>query len=186
MPDIAESLRPFADAVIVAGLPATTRPYELRHSYVSLMIAEGASVIEVASQAGHSPMMALNTYAHLFDEHDRASNRPAADLIREARATLGVAEVSVLCPPEIGRDGRAAGNPCKTAMGDPGLEPGTYSLSGLLGATDSRVRRSKQSKMAANRAVGGMARRPGATWHDRSEARKWPDFHALAHACRSA
>jgi hypothetical protein len=27
-----------------------------------------ASVVEVAGQAGHSPMMALNTYGHVIDE----------------------------------------------------------------------------------------------------------------------
>jgi integrase len=120
--------RTFADAVSAAGLPPM-RPYDLRHSYVSLMIAEGATVIEVASQAGHSPTMALSTYAHLFDEHQRADNRPAADLIRDARTSLGVPEVSVLCPPEIGREDRGAGNACKSRMGDPGFEPGTSSLS---------------------------------------------------------
>lgn len=33
------------------------RPYDLRHSFVSLLLAEGASVVEVARQAGHSPTM---------------------------------------------------------------------------------------------------------------------------------
>lgn len=83
-----------------AGVPATTRAYDLRHSYVSLMIAEGVTVVEVAAQAGHSPTMALNTHAHLFDEHDRGHNRADADLIREARGQLGVSEVSVCVRPK--------------------------------------------------------------------------------------
>ncbi|HEY2651201.1 MAG TPA: tyrosine-type recombinase/integrase, partial [Solirubrobacteraceae bacterium] len=43
--------RTFADAVQAAGL-SPMRPYDLRHSWVSLLIAEGATVVEVASQAG--------------------------------------------------------------------------------------------------------------------------------------
>ena len=45
-------------------------PYDLRHSFVSLLIAEGHNVVEVARQAGHSPNMALDTYAHVFEEFD--------------------------------------------------------------------------------------------------------------------
>jgi len=121
--------RNFAKAVEQACLPPMRRPYDLRHSYVSLMIAEGATVVEVASQAGHSPTMSLNTYAHLFDEPDRSQTTSAADRIYAARIQLGVPEVSVLCPPQTGHEERDAGNPCKSPMGDPGLEPGTSSLS---------------------------------------------------------
>ena len=120
--------RNFADAVQAAGL-APMRPYDLRHSWVSLLIAEGANVVEVAHQAGHSPTMSLNTYAHLFDEHDRTQPTSAADRITSARTQLGVPEVSVLCPRTTGGTEASAGNPCKIAMGDPGLEPGTSSLS---------------------------------------------------------
>jgi hypothetical protein len=48
------------------------RPYNLRHSFVSLLIHEGRSVVEVAQQAGHSPTMTLDVYAHVFDEFDIA------------------------------------------------------------------------------------------------------------------
>ena len=120
--------RTFADAVKAAGLPAM-RPYDLRHSYVSLMIDQGATVVEVASQAGHNPTMALDTYAHLFNEHQAGNNKPAAERIREARAELGVSEVSVLCPPQTTEDGQKAGIPSNYGMGDPGFEPGTSSLS---------------------------------------------------------
>jgi hypothetical protein len=41
------------------------RPYDLRHSFVSLLIAEGRTVIDVAGQAGHSPETCLRYYAHL-------------------------------------------------------------------------------------------------------------------------
>ncbi len=120
--------RIFADAVKAAGLPPT-RPYDLRHSYVSLLIAEGATVVEVAQQAGHSPTMALNTYAHLLDEHERGASISAEGLIREARTALGVREVSVLCPPGDRASTAGSQNACKYRVGDPGLEPGTSSLS---------------------------------------------------------
>ena len=86
--------RTFAEA---AGVP-NARPYDLRHSYVSLLIAQGATVVEVARQAGHAPTMTLSTYAHLFDEDDGADHRPADDQIRAARLAVMSPEVSVLFP----------------------------------------------------------------------------------------
>src|SRR5918999_186134 len=47
---------------------AGTRPYDLRHSFCSLLIHEGATVVEIARQLGHSPTMSLDTYGHVFDE----------------------------------------------------------------------------------------------------------------------
>jgi integrase len=70
------------------------RPYDLRHSFVSLLIHEGRSVVEVARQAGHSPTMTLDVYAHVFDEFDIAERVSAEDQITQARR-----DVSVLCPP---------------------------------------------------------------------------------------
>ncbi len=61
------------------------RPYDLRHSFVSLLISEGQSILEVARQAGHSPTMALEVYGHLFDEVDPAQRVPAEERIRAAR-----------------------------------------------------------------------------------------------------
>ena len=54
---------------------------------VSLLIAEGRSIVEIARQAGHSPTMTLNTYGHVFDELDGGIKRPAEDVIRDARNT---------------------------------------------------------------------------------------------------
>ena len=108
--------RIFADATKAAGVPGV-RPYDLRHSYISLLIAQGATVVDVAQQAGHSPTMALSTYAHLFDEHDRNDRRSPEALIRAARAAQGVREVSVLCPPETDRQDPNPVNPWKTIDG---------------------------------------------------------------------
>lgn len=79
--------RSFRPATAVAGL-AGSRPYDLRHSLVSLLIAEGHNVVEVARQAGHSPKMALGTYAHVFEEFDPTERVNAADRIRKAREEL--------------------------------------------------------------------------------------------------
>ena len=122
--------RTFAEAAAEAGV-ATVRPYDLRHSFVSLLIAQGATVVEVARQAGHAPTMTLSTYAHLFDEHDDSSRLPAEQQIRLARLAVVSPEVSVLCPrsrpdltPETAKPRRSG------ASEEPsiGLEPMTPSL----------------------------------------------------------
>ena len=75
--------RIYTPAAIAAGVERP-RPYDLRHSFVSLLIAEGHNVVEVARRAGHSPTMALDTYAHVFEEFDPAERVNAADRIRKA------------------------------------------------------------------------------------------------------
>jgi len=72
------------------------RPYDLRHSFCSLLIHEGATVVEIARQLGHSPTMTLNTYGHVFDELQGTERLSAEEQIRQARAK----HVSVLCPRE--------------------------------------------------------------------------------------
>lgn len=74
------SRRIFTPAAIAAGFSgrrngrtvATVTPYTLRHSFASLLIHEGRSVVEVAAQMGHSPTIALNTYGHIFADFERA------------------------------------------------------------------------------------------------------------------
>jgi hypothetical protein len=70
----------------------SARPYDLRHSFVSLLIHEGRSVVDVARQAGHSPTMTLDVHAHVFDEFDVAERVSAEDQIAQARR-----DVSGLC-----------------------------------------------------------------------------------------
>ena len=67
--------RVYGPAARAAGV-VRPRPYDLRHSYVSLLIHEGKSVVEIARQAGHSPQMTLNTYGHIFDEFEPPSACP--------------------------------------------------------------------------------------------------------------
>jgi integrase len=77
-----------------AGLESGARPYDLRHSFVSLLILEGASIVEVARQAGHAPTMTLDTYGHFFDELEGAERGSAESEIRRAREEVGVRSVS--------------------------------------------------------------------------------------------
>jgi integrase len=73
---------PSADA---AGL-GRPRPYDLRHSFASLLIREQkTSIVELADQLGHAPTMTLNTYAHVFAEHRREDPVDVTDWILRAR-----------------------------------------------------------------------------------------------------
>lgn len=80
--------RTFAAAAQAAGLDEGVRPYDLRHSYVCLLIAEGASIVEIARQAGHSPTVALDTYGHVIEELEGSARLPAEEVIRQARDEL--------------------------------------------------------------------------------------------------
>jgi site-specific recombinase XerD len=50
-----------------AGL-AKARPYDLRHSFASLLLHEGRYVIYVARQLGHGADLTLRTYGHVIEE----------------------------------------------------------------------------------------------------------------------
>jgi integrase len=76
--------RIFGPAAKAAGLDAS-RPYFLRHLFCSLLLAEGASVVEVARQAGHSPTMTLSTYGHVIEELEGGERRSAEAVLRAAR-----------------------------------------------------------------------------------------------------
>ncbi len=75
----------FKPAAVSIGLPADVRPRDLRGSFVSLLVHEGRSIVEVARQVGHSPAICLRDYAQIFDDMDPADRKPAADVIRAAR-----------------------------------------------------------------------------------------------------
>lgn len=63
------------------------RPYDLRHTWASLLIQEGRlTLVEIAEQMGHSTQTLLSTYAHVIAELS-GDQRPVEDLIREARET---------------------------------------------------------------------------------------------------
>lgn len=77
--------RAFSRAAAAAGRPDAT-PYTARHSFASLLLHEGRSVIYVARQMGHGANLTLLTYGHVIDELDGAPKLEAEAAIREARA----------------------------------------------------------------------------------------------------
>jgi hypothetical protein len=47
-------------------------PYDLRHGAASLLIAQGADLMDIKTQLGHSQIaLTANTYGHLFMERKR-------------------------------------------------------------------------------------------------------------------
>jgi len=79
--------RVFAPAAGAAGLEHF-RPSDLRHSFVSLLLAEGKRAVEVAKQAGHSPTMTLATYGRVIEELDASEKLSAENLIRRPPSKL--------------------------------------------------------------------------------------------------
>ncbi|MBA2643147.1 MAG: site-specific integrase [Actinobacteria bacterium] len=75
------SRRGLERAVERAGLGDPSRPtlrfHDLRHTFASLLVAQGMNVVFVSRQLGHaSPDITLRVYAHLFDsaEHSRRAS----------------------------------------------------------------------------------------------------------------
>ncbi len=66
------------------GLPSP-RPYDLRGSFVSLLVWEGRNLLEVARQAGHSVQICEDHYARIFNDFDPAKRTSAIDAIATAR-----------------------------------------------------------------------------------------------------
>jgi integrase len=64
------------------------RPYDLRHSFASLLLHEGRSVIYVARQLGHDARLTLSTYGHVIDELDDVPSIDAEAAIADARVMI--------------------------------------------------------------------------------------------------
>jgi integrase len=64
------------------------RPYDLRHSFASLMIQAGYSPVELAAELGHAPTLTLDTYAHLFSEYARGQRIDPEHEIRASRSGI--------------------------------------------------------------------------------------------------
>ena len=68
------------------GCGRSRRPYDLRHSFVSLRIQEGQlTIIEVAEQLGHSVSTTLETSSHVIAEF-RGAGAVDADEVIATRA----------------------------------------------------------------------------------------------------
>jgi integrase len=62
-------------------------PYDLRHSFASLLIHEGGhSITQIAEWMGHSPATLLTHYAHLIADAAGKSTLPNEQAIRAARS----------------------------------------------------------------------------------------------------
>jgi integrase len=67
-------------AVQDAGLPKGTHFHALRHTYATVLIQSGESVTAVSRRLGHaSPMETLQTYSHLFPDHEDETVRRLDD-----------------------------------------------------------------------------------------------------------
>jgi integrase len=83
----------FSRALKAAGVRA--RPYDLRHSFASLLLHEGRSVIYVARQLGHGAQLTLGTYGHVIDELEDAPRQDAESSILAARAGYAARELPI-------------------------------------------------------------------------------------------
>ena len=82
--------RAFRRAIEAAGLEHG-RPYDLRHSFASLLLHEGRSVIYVARQLGHDARLTLSTYGRVIDEFEDMPRLDGQTAIAEARAAVPTA-----------------------------------------------------------------------------------------------
>jgi hypothetical protein len=117
--------RQFRPAAEAAGLPQA-RPYDLRHSFASLLLHEGrVGVVDLAAQLGHSPTMTLDTYGHVIAELREAPPSSATEAIQAARA-----EDPRTPPKPRSATLRKQENRARTAEPTAGLEPATPSFRG--------------------------------------------------------
>lgn len=89
--------RVFRPVTEAAGLRGA-RPYDLRHSFASLLITEGRmSIVEIAAQLGHNPTVCLDIYGHVMAERAADEAQSAEALIRAARRRCGGAAPTYGC-----------------------------------------------------------------------------------------
>lgn len=79
----------WAPACRAVGLDPVPRPYDLRHSFASLLLAEGRQPIWCAKQLGHTLAVFLSTYAHLIDEFEDRERIDSDVEIAKARREVG-------------------------------------------------------------------------------------------------
>jgi len=84
--------RQWAAACRAVGLDPTPRPYDLRHSFTSLLLAAQRQQLFVAKQAGHSVAVLTSTYSHLIDEYADSVRLDPESEITKARAEAGASQ----------------------------------------------------------------------------------------------
>ena len=71
--------------------PGARPPVRLRHSFASLLLHEGRSVIYVARQLGHDARLTLTRYGHVIDELEDSPRIDAEAVIADARLAVRTA-----------------------------------------------------------------------------------------------
>ena len=110
----------------------SSRPYDLRHSFASLLIHERRlSIVEIARQLGHNPNVCLSTYAHVMAELDESRGVSAEEQILSARRPKHMCTNAASGPDvahNVDRDPAASSETsdlqealCRTRTGDPFL-----------------------------------------------------------------
>jgi hypothetical protein len=113
--------RAFRRAADAAGLERS-RPHDLRHSFASLLLHEGRSVIYVARQLGHDARLTLTRYGHVIDELEDSPQIDAETVITEARSADGPDELgwSGSTPIQAGYTGRWIASRSRDCLRGPG------------------------------------------------------------------
>jgi excisionase family DNA binding protein len=110
------------------ALDPVPRPYALRHSFASLLLAEGRQPLYVARQLGHSLAVLLSTYAHLIPEYEETERIDAEAEIAAARGQVGSALVRTEPIDPAGAQSPETRKPRQTGAFEtvplPGFEPG--------------------------------------------------------------
>jgi hypothetical protein len=75
----------YKPAAAAVGLGADAIPYDLRGSFASLLIWEGRTMLEVATQLCHSVAVCEQHYARVFTAYEPAKRTSAVDAIQAAR-----------------------------------------------------------------------------------------------------
>jgi integrase len=112
-------------AVKASGVKAT--PYDLRHTFCSLLAHEGRSMPYIASQMGHGQLETQRHYAHMIEDARLSPGKPMAEAIAEAR-------VHFVCngEPDLAKGDLAEVIDLQQyrEAGAAGIEPATLSLEG--------------------------------------------------------
>jgi Phage integrase family len=119
--------RSFDRARKSAGIDRVT-PYALRHSFASLLLHEGRSVIYVARQLGHDARLTLTRYGHVIDELEDQPRASAEASICAARTRVPSpfpAPTNAAKPAPPRNDETPAASGGSEAMELGGLEPPT-------------------------------------------------------------
>jgi integrase len=123
------------DATILAANVRRIRPYDLRHTFASLLIAAGKNPLYVARQMGHySAGFTLDTYGHLMDALPRRQVEFIDELVFpegwEAALKLHLLGV---------QSGATGCSPVLTSQGPKSVENATWSGAVQFGAEEFLV-----------------------------------------------